>query len=101
MNKGMFVQCHGCGFTEHISLDGDFNAREKELNRMIDEGWRFASAWDNFVCPKCAAAKGSTDKLFSLIAGKPRLCDGLINYVELRWRADRQLEEFRILEVTT
>ena len=71
--RGMFIQCHGCGFTEHLNLNGDFDAREKELNRMIDKGWRFANAWDDFVCPRCAAAKGSTDKLFSLVAGNPRI----------------------------
>ena len=89
MAKGMFVQCHGCGFTGFVNLEGGFDAREKAINQMIDKGWRFASAWDNFVCPECAKAGGSTDKLYALVAGKPKLCGALVSYVELRDRAER------------
>lgn len=89
MAKGMFVQCHGCGFTGFVNLEGGFDAREKAINQMIDKGWRFASAWDNFVCPECAQAGGSTDKLFALVAGKPRICGTLVSYVELRDRAEQ------------
>ena len=53
MGKGMFIQCHGCGYTEHVSLEGNFDAREKELQRMLDEGWRWAVNWQGFLCPKC------------------------------------------------
>lgn len=86
----MFVQCHGCGFTECLDLGkGSFDEQEKELNRVIDKGWRFASAWDNFVCPECAQARGSTDKLYALVSGKPKLCGTLVSYIELRDRAER------------
>lgn len=48
----MLLQCHGCGFTECLDLgDGDFYTQEKELNRIIDNGWRFASAWTCFGRP--------------------------------------------------
>ena len=97
MAKGMFVQCHGCGFTGFINLEGDFNSREKELNRMLEEGWRYALSWHEFICPRCAQAGGSTDDLYMRVVGKPRICDGLYSYVELRDRADRQLAAFRYL----
>lgn len=97
MAKGMFVQCHGCGFTGFVNLEGGFDAREKAINQMIDKGWRFASAWDNFVCPRCAQAGGSTDKLFALVAGKPRICGTLVSYVELRDRSERFMHEMRTL----
>lgn len=97
MAKGMFAQCHGCGFTGFVNLEGAFDAREKAINQMIDEGWRFASAWDDFVCPRCAQAGGSTDKLFALVAGKPRICGTLVSYVELRDRAERFMHEMRTL----
>ena len=90
MNVKMFVQCHGCGFTECLDLGaGGFDEQEKELNRVIDKGWRFASAWDDFVCPTCAQAGGSTDKLYALVSRKPKLCGALMSYVELRDRAER------------
>lgn len=98
MSKWMFIQCHGCGFTEFVNLEGGFDAREKAINRMLDEGWRFASAWDDFVCPECAQAGGSTDKLFALVAGKPRICGPLVSYVELRDRAEQQLAAFKAVE---
>lgn len=86
----MLVQCHGCGYTECLDLGaGDFDTQEKELNRVLDKGWRFASAWDSFVCPRCVNAGGSTDKLYELVAGKPWLCGKLVSYVELRDRAER------------
>lgn len=94
----MLIQCHGCGFTECLDLgDGDFDAREKELNRMIDKGWRFASAWDDFCCPTCSGSGGTKDKLFAFVAGSPRLCGGIISYVELRERAERFVLEMRTL----
>ena len=90
MNVKMFVQCHGCGFTECLDLgSGSFDEQETELNRVIDKGWRFASAWDSFICPACAKAGGSTDKLYALVAGKPRICGELVSYVELRDRAEQ------------
>lgn len=98
MAKGMFVQCHGCGFTGFVNLEGGFDAREKAINQMIDEGWRFASAWDNFVCPECAQAGGSTDKLFALVAGTPRICGKLVSYVELRDRAEQHKAIAEMLE---
>lgn len=55
----MLLQCHGCGFTECLDFgDGAFDAREKELNRIIDNGWRFVSAWDDFCCPTCSGRRG-------------------------------------------
>ena len=97
MNKGMFIQCGGCGYTRHICLDGDFDAREQQLNETLLDGWRFASNIDSFVCPKCVKAGGSTDELYKLVVGKPRICGTLISYVELRTRADEQLAVFRDL----
>lgn len=94
----MFIQCHGCGFTECLDLgDGDFDTQEKELNRVIDKGWRFASAWDGFCCPACSGSRGTKDQLFALVAGSPRLCSGIITYVELRERAERFVHELRTL----
>lgn len=98
MSKGMFVQCHGCGLTGFVNLEGGFDAREKELNRMIDEGWRLASAWNDFCCPACVKAGGSTDALFKQFACKPKICDSLFTYIELRDRADQQLTAFKALE---
>lgn len=98
MSKGMFVQCHGCGFTGFVKLEGGFDAREKDLNRMIDEGWRYAAAWKNFICPSCVKAGGSTDALFKQFACKPKICDSLFTYIELRDRADRQLAAFKTVE---
>ena len=92
----MFLQCHGCGFTECLDLDeGHFDAREKELNRVIEKGWRFASAWDGFVCPTCSGSGGTTDQLFALVAGSPRICSGISTYVELRERAEKFENEWR------
>ena len=93
----MFVQCPGCGFTRVINLEGDFDAQEQQFRETLLEGWRFASAWDNFVCPRCAQAGGSTDKLFALVAGTPRICGTLVSYVELRDRAERFMHEMRTL----
>lgn len=94
----MLLQCHGCGFTECLDLgDGDFDTREKELNRIIDNGWRFASAWDGFCCPACSGSGGTKDQLFALVAGSPHLCRGIISYVELRDRAERFVHEIRAL----
>lgn len=68
----MFVQCNGCGFTECLDLGkGSFDEQEKELNRVIDKGWRFASAWDNFVCPECAQAMGHLEMIAVKIPRKP------------------------------
>lgn len=97
MSKGIIIQCHGCGFSRFINLEGDFDAREQQFNETLLDGWRFSSAWDNFVCPRCAQAGGSTDKLFALVAGKPRICGTLVSYVELRDRADRFMHEMRTL----
>lgn len=94
----MLLQCHGCGLTECLDLgDGDFDAREKELNRIIDNGWLFASAWDGFCCPTCSGRRGTTDPLFALVAESPRLCSGIISYVELRERAERFVHDLRTL----
>ena len=98
MAKGMFVQCHGCGFAGSVNLEGGFDAREMAINRMIDEGWRFAGAWDAFVCPACVKAGGSTDALFKRFACKPRIYDKLFTYVELRDRVDQQLAAFKAVE---
>ena len=98
MAKGMFVQCHGCGFTGFVNLEGGFDAREKAINQMIDEGWRFAGAWDDFICPACVKAGGSTDALFKQLACKPRIYNKLITYVELRDSVDRQLAAFEAVE---
>lgn len=92
----MFLQCHGCGFTECLDLgEDDFDAQEKELNRIIDNGWRFASAWDGFCCPTCSGSRGTKDELFALVAGSPRLCGDIISYVALRERAERFVLEMR------
>lgn len=94
----MLLQCHGCGFTECLDLgDGDFYTQEKELNRIIDNGWRFASAWDGFCCPACSGSRGTKDKLFAFVAGSPRLFSGDISYVELRERAERFVHEVQTL----
>ena len=98
MNKGMFVQCYGCGYTGHISLNGSFDDREKELNRILDEGWRFAFNWKGFICPACARAGGSTDALYKITQPKPRILDKLFTYIELREQADEQLAAFLRLE---
>ena len=97
MNKGMFISCGGCGYTRHICLDGDFYAREQQLNETLLAGWRYTTTWDGFACPKCARAIGATDELYKLVVGKPRICGTLISYVELRTRADEQLAAFRAL----
>ena len=101
MNKVMFVQCGGCGFTGALDLNGDFDAREKDLNRMIDEGWRYAAGWREFVCPACVKAKGSTDPFYRMAVGKPRIMDKLWTYVELRDRAELQLADFKRLDGIT
>lgn len=98
MARGMFVQCHGCGFTGFVNLEGGFDHREKAINQMIDEGWRFAGAWDDFICPACVKAGGSTDALFKQFACKPRIYDELFTYVELRDSVDHQLAAFEALE---
>lgn len=96
--RGMFVQCHGCGFTGFVDLKGGFDAREKAINQMIDEGWRFAGAWDAFICPACVKAGGSTDALFKQFACKPRILDKLSTYIELRDSVDQQLAAFKAVE---
>lgn len=94
----MFLQCHGCGFTECLDLgENDFDAQEKELNRVLDMGWRFASPWDGFVCPSCALAGGSSDSFFALAAGKPKIWGKLASYVELRDQAERLSHEMQTL----
>lgn len=98
MNRGMFVQCCGCGFTGFLELNGDFNAREKGLNRMIEEGWRYAAGWREFICPACVKAGGSTDRLYTMAVGKPRIMDRLWTYVELRDRAELQIADFSRLD---
>lgn len=97
MNKGIFIQCGGCGFTRHICLDGDFDAREQQLNETLLAGWRYTTTWGGFVCPKCVRAGGTTDALYKMAVGKPRIAGTLISYVELRTRADEQLAAFRAL----
>lgn len=97
MGKGMFIQCHGCGYTEHVSLEGNFDAREKELQRMLDEGWRWAVNWQGFLCPKCFRGDPCGDALYRAYAGKPKLGDLFVTYLELRERADEQIEMLRSL----
>lgn len=94
MSKGLFVQCHGCGFIGFIDLEGGFDARERQINRMIDEGWRLAAAWGNFVCPTCVRAGGTPYALFRQLVPQPRIANRLHTYVELRDRADNQLAAF-------
>lgn len=98
MSKGMFVRCHGCGHTGFLNLEGDFDDREKELCRLIDEGWRFAISWNEFICPECVKAGGSTDALFKMLVEKPRICEKITSYVELRDRGERVLQAFKELE---
>lgn len=94
----MFLQCHGCGFIECLDLgEDDFDSQEKELNRVLDMGWRFASPWDGFVCPSCALVGGSSDNLFMLMAEKPKIWNKLASYVELRDQAERLNRELKTL----
>jgi hypothetical protein len=98
MSKGIIIQCHGCGFSRFINLEGDFDAREQQIEETLLDGWRFASAWENFICPKCVRAGGSTDALYKMVAGNPHVCGTLISYVELRTRADEQLRALQALD---
>ena len=99
MSKGMFVQCNGCGYTGFLNLEGEFDDREKEMNRMLDEGWRYSSSHNEFLCPDCVRAGGSTDALYMLFTGKPKINDKLTSYVELRDRAERELWAFKELDL--
>jgi hypothetical protein len=89
MSKGMIIQCGGCGFSRFVNLEGDFNAREAELNSVIREGWRHVYSWKGFICPKCRT--NGTDKLYETFAGKPKPSGELATYIELRWDADQMV----------
>ncbi len=97
MNRGMMLGCAGCGFLRHVDLNGDFDAREAELNQVLAEGWRYSPTYRNYLCPTCSAS-GPTDKLYAAFVGKITVYDELSSYVELRDQADRQLADFKMME---
>jgi len=96
MSNGIIIQCHGCGFSRFVNLEGEFPQREAELNTVIREGWRHVYAWRGFLCPKCRA--GGTEPFYEEAFGKPQPSGELTTYIELRWTADRQLEELKALD---
>ena len=97
MNRGMMIQCGGCGFTRAIDLNGSAEAIEADLNRMVaEEGWRFVKSWDGFICQKCRS--GGLDPLYEAYAGKVGQCGKRASYMVLLCRAARQLQAFAELE---
>lgn len=97
MNRGMMIQCGGCGFTRAIDLNGSAEEIESELNRTIaEEGWRFVKSWGDFICPKCR--NGGLDPLYEAYAGKVGQCGKRKSYLELLSRAALNLQVFMELE---
>ena len=97
MNRGMMIQCHGCGFTRAIDLNGSDKSIEAELNRVIaEEGWRYVKSWNELICKKCRS--GGLDPLYEAYAGKVGQCGKRASYMVLLCRAARQLQAFEELE---
>ena len=97
MNRGMMISCAGCGFLRHVDLNGDFDAREAELNAVLTEGWRYSPTFDGYLCQSCRT-NGPKDKLFMAMIRRIVLYDKLGSYVELRDLAERQVAEFEMME---
>lgn len=97
MSRGTMLQCSGCGFLRNVDLNGTFDDREDELNRVLREGWRYSPTVSGFLCQTCST-EGPKDRLYASFVGKLKVYDVLFTYVELRDQADRQVEEFELLE---
>lgn len=97
MNRGLIIQCGGCGFSRFVDLNGSAEQIEAELHRTVGvEGWRFVRAWDGYLCPKCRSA--GTDPFYEAFAGKPKPAGKTASYKELLLQAVRQLQMFMELE---
>lgn len=98
MNKPMLVQCQGCSYTEALELEGCFDDREAELNRLLDLGWRCVPNWVGYACPKCLSGK-SGDPFAFLLYGRPKPADKLVSYVELRTDAEALISDLETLDL--
>jgi len=97
MNRGMMIQCGGCGFTKAIDLNGTAEEIEGRLHQTIAvEGWRYVKCWDDFICPKCRDT--GPDPFYVAFAGTPKQSDKVKSYVALLGRAAIQLQAFVELE---
>ncbi|MCR5135634.1 MAG: hypothetical protein K6C12_00845 [Oscillospiraceae bacterium] len=97
MNRGMMIQCGGCGFTRSINLNGDAAQIETELNQTIaEEGWRYVNSWDDFICPRCRNT--GLDPFYEAYAGKQKPAGKTKSYAALLGRAAYQLQMFVELE---
>ena len=97
MHRTMLLQCQGCSYTEALNLDGSFDDREAELNRVLGLGWRYVPNWIGYACPKCLSGK-SGDPFAFLLYGRPKPADKLVSYVELRTDAEGLISDLETLD---
>ena len=85
---GLFIQCQMCGYTHHISFEKPVEEIGQSIRETISDGWRYASNFDDFICPKCV--KDQQDKLFLAFVGKPKIESREGSYLRLVGRVARQ-----------
>lgn len=95
--RGMIIQCVGCGFSKHISLDGTPEEIEERCHHTIQDGWRYEKTRDGYACPKCCK-NGCEDKLYELYVGKLQKCNKANSYKHLIFDMAKQIQEFQWLD---
>ena len=97
MSKGMIIQCGGCGDLKYIDLDKNEDEIEKQIDDAVtEEGWRYTHKWNGWICDSCR--KGGVDPLYETFFGKPKAESKLTSYVEMRYQAEMQRAQFKILD---
>lgn len=66
----MIIQCGACGKLRNLPHDGTPEEIEQTIADTIEEGWRYASSYDGYICPSCRAH--NPDKLYEMYVGKPK-----------------------------
>ena len=95
--RGMIIQCCGCGFRKHISLDGTPEEIENRCHETISEGWRWESTRKDFACPSCCRS-GSPDKLYELFVGKLKPVGKVESYKRLIIEMASEIRRFQRLD---
>lgn len=95
--RGMIIECVGCGFGHHISLDGKPEDIENACHETITSGWRYEKSRDGYLCPKCRK-NGLEDKLLELYVGKPKPMSKVESYKKLIIDMAIQIKQFQWLD---
>lgn len=96
-NRGMIINCGGCGMGRFLKLSGTAEDIESELNKTISKGWRWVPSWDNWICPDCHKNGTELRALF----GKRGCLGKTRSYAMLLGQAMGQIQSFNDLDVLT